>query len=83
MHMKWIMKFLVAAVILAATILLTNGARNVQAHNGGHPDGCEEFGELASDLAGPEFGQFHREVSPSDPGANADMVDNNGHVLCD
>ena len=83
MHMKGFMKFIVAAVILAATVLLTLGGSNVQAHNGGHRDGCEEFGELASGLAGPEFGQFHRELSPSDPGANADMVDNNGHVLCD
>lgn len=83
MHMKGIMKFLVAAVILAATVLLTIGASNVQAHNGGHPDGCEEFGEFASGLAGPGFGQFHRESTPGNPGANADMVDNVGHGMCD
>ena len=78
-----IMKLIVAGVILAATILPTLSGSEVQAHEGGHPDGCEEFGELASDLAGPEFGQFHREFSPGGPGANADMVENDGHVLCD
>ena len=83
MQNKRIMKLIVAAAVLAATILLTFCGSNVQAHKGGHPNGCEEFGELASDLAGPGFGQFHREFSPSGPGANADMVDNDGHVLCE
>ena len=68
---------------MAATILLMLGGSNVQAHQGGHPDGCEEFGDLASSLAGPDFGQFHREFSSNAPGANADMVENDGHVLCD
>ena len=80
---KRVTKLIVATVILATTILLTVGGSNVQAHDGGHRNGCEEFGELASGLAGPEFGQFHRAFSPSAPGANADMVDAVGHVLCD
>ena len=80
---KRVMKLIVATAILAATILLTVGGSNVQAHDGGHPNGCEEFGELASGLASPEFGQFHRAFSPSASRANADMVDTDGHVLCD
>jgi len=55
-----------------------------QAHESGHSNGCKGFGELVSDvLAGPEFGQFHREFTPGNPKLNADMVDEFGHAFCD
>ena len=83
MNKRTIMKSMVAAVFLAVAILVTLGGSNVQAHKGGHQNGCEEFGGLASDLAGPGFGQFHREFTPKNPGDNADMVENFGHAMCD
>ncbi len=74
---------IIAAGLLAVTTALTLGGSSVQAHGGGHRDGCKGFGELVStQLAGPEFGQFHRILSPSGPGVNADMVKNDGHAFC-
>ena len=74
---------IIAAGLLVVTTMLTLGGSSVQAHGGGHQGGCKGFGELVStQLAGPEFGQFHRLFSPSAPGANADMVKNDGHALC-
>ena len=80
---KRVVLSIIAAGLLAVTAMLTFGGSSVQAHGGGHSDGCKGFGELVStQLAGPDFGQFHRLFSPSDPGVNADMVQNDGHAFC-
>ncbi len=80
-------KRLGVVVIAAALVIATFTVRNsvVHAHGGGHAGGCDEFGRdfVASLLAGPGFGQFHRVTNPAgDPGDNADMVDQVGHALC-
>jgi len=71
------------AMLVTISLIMPNGS-TVQAHESGHPGGCKGFGGLVSDvLAGPEFGQFHREFTPGNPKFNADMVNENGHALCD
>jgi len=71
------------AMLVTISLIMPNGS-TVQAHESGHPGGCKGFGELVSDgLAGPEFGQFHREFTPNNPKFNADMVKGAGHAFCD
>ena len=71
------------AMLVTISLIMPNGS-TVQAHESGHSGGCEGFGALVSDvLAGPEFGQFHRENTPNNPKLNADMVEEFGHAFCD
>ncbi len=73
----------IAVAFVIATFAVGNGV--VHAHGGGHAGGCDGFGHdlVASVLAGPLFGQFHRVETPAgDPGDNALMVDQVGHSFC-
>ena len=81
---KRITALIFTVAMLVAISMTMFGGSTAQAHESGHSDGCKGFGELVSDvLAGPDFGQDHRENTPNDPKSNADMVDEFGHALCD
>ena len=74
----------IAVAVLFAMALPVFGGGTAQAHQGGHGGGCAGFGQFVSKtLAGPDFGAFHRIFAPSAPQVNSDMVDAQGHSLCD
>ena len=75
---------LTITVAMLVTISLTMfGGGIAQAHESGHSGGCKGFGELVSDvLAGPDFGQFHREFTPNDPNSNSDVATGDECWVC-
>ena len=74
----------IATVLAAGSVFGAVGGNVAQAHEGGHDNGCKNFGQWVSgELAGPGFGVIHQIVARRAPMAISSNVDAVGHAMCD